>query len=496
MFLCHVQDNVIINLFHVIIHLYVHIYLNKPIYTIGMDWWTFSLESHQVRQYVWIDCWSRQALETRICCYQWVCVCPVEIDSQYNQLVLTPNTLHIPFCFRAEKIYENYSNFRAIISHKGFIHWEPGGVFKTMCPIDITYYPFDKQECKLMFGAWSYHTSKMNLTTIKSKINMDSYNGNGEWEIVNHLAKRDEFAYECCPHERFAYVAFHVCIRRRHTFYILNIILPSILTSVLLLSIFFCTPGQKVQIGVVVLLSFRIFLLNVSDNIPKTSDHIPLLGKVQNSWWYIAPKSCNVYCTTFFAGIYLTCTMAITTLSMVLTVFILNLHHVTDRPVPPWVCRLILIYVAKIVGKCSTGRETRQSIYSRTKRFFSFREKGKTSKNTGRRAQLRIVSDVTVEEVNDSSDQGTSIDINSSKQRCRYKISNGEPRDTPTENDSLIARQRPQIDYSKDWQQVAEVCDRLFFWLFLLAIVISTLVLFHPLTGAFEKPWKLLKTWI
>ena len=45
----------------------------------------------------------------------------------------------------AEKIYENYNNFRAIISSDGVVRWEPGGVFKTMCQIDITYYPFDQQ---------------------------------------------------------------------------------------------------------------------------------------------------------------------------------------------------------------------------------------------------------------------------------------------------------------------------------------------------------------
>ena len=50
------------------------------------------------------------------------------------------------------------------------------------------------------------------------------------------------------------------------------------LLTVLLLSVFFCTPAQKVQIGVVVLLSFRIFLLDVTDSIPKTSDNIPILG--------------------------------------------------------------------------------------------------------------------------------------------------------------------------------------------------------------------------
>ena len=49
------------------------------------------------------------------------------------------------FTSRAEKIYENYNNFRAIIASDGQVRWEPGGVFKTMCQIDITYYPFDEQ---------------------------------------------------------------------------------------------------------------------------------------------------------------------------------------------------------------------------------------------------------------------------------------------------------------------------------------------------------------
>lgn len=31
------------------------------------------------------------------------------------------------FAFRAEKIYEEYNQFRAVISSRGLIHWEPGG---------------------------------------------------------------------------------------------------------------------------------------------------------------------------------------------------------------------------------------------------------------------------------------------------------------------------------------------------------------------------------
>ena len=152
-------------------------------------------------------------------------------------------------------------------------------MFKTMCDIDITYFPFDSQSCTWKFGAWSYHTNKMNLTNHIPEVNIDSYERNGEWDIKGSIASRQEFAYACCPNEKFSFIEFVVHIQRRHTFYVMNVILPSLVTSVLLLSIFFCPPGQKVQIGVVVLLSFRIFLLNVTDTIPKTSDHIPLLGR-------------------------------------------------------------------------------------------------------------------------------------------------------------------------------------------------------------------------
>jgi len=42
-------------------------------------------------------------------------------------------------------------------------------------------------------------------------------------------------------------------------------------------------------------------------------------------------------------------------------------------------------------------------------------------------------------------------------------------------------------DYAKDWKRVAEIVDRLFFWLFLLAITLSTLVLLHPLMTLLAK---------
>ncbi len=35
-----------------------------------------------------------------------------------------------------------------------------------------------------MFGAWSYQTTKMNLTTNRKTINLEGFEENGEWEIM------------------------------------------------------------------------------------------------------------------------------------------------------------------------------------------------------------------------------------------------------------------------------------------------------------------------
>ncbi|ELU15277.1 hypothetical protein CAPTEDRAFT_152663 [Capitella teleta] len=385
----------------------------------------------------------------------------------------------------AEKIYEEYDPFRAVINYNGTVHWEPGGVFKTMCAIDITFYPFDEQMCKLQFGAWSYHTHKMNLYNSSTTVNKDTYNENGEWHIDRTEVLRETFAYECCPNEPFANVAFHIYLRRRHTFYVMNVILPSIMTSVLLLSIFFCTPGQKVQIGVVVLLSFRIFLLNVSADIPKTSDHIPLLG------------------------IYLTCTMAITTMSMVLTVFVLNLHHITDRPVPDWARRFILLYLARMLGMNATSPNATASSNDPLKRkpkadpakdarmnnaFFRRRPSPLMEIDSEERSAI-----IELQHRNASPSNGgalpphTHFDIPRAPNREGFTpdisvqspmLSGYSRLHRAPESPSTPAEEKIE-DYSKDWKRMAEVFDRLFFWLFLLAILISTLVLFHPLTNVF-----------
>ena len=57
----------------------------------------------------------------------------------------------LPVC-RADELIPDFERIRVLLSHDGMMHWEPGGIFRTTCDIDITYFPFDQQYCPLLIG--------------------------------------------------------------------------------------------------------------------------------------------------------------------------------------------------------------------------------------------------------------------------------------------------------------------------------------------------------
>ena len=64
-------------------------------------------------------------------------------------------------------------------------------------------------------------------------------------------------------------------------YYILNILCPCIWLNILSL-LAFCLPpdaGEKITLGITVLLSYSVFMLLVAESMPPTSEFVPLIGK-------------------------------------------------------------------------------------------------------------------------------------------------------------------------------------------------------------------------
>jgi Neurotransmitter-gated ion-channel ligand binding domain len=51
----------------------------------------------------------------------------------------------------------------AVVQSNGDVTWIPAAIFKSTCSVDIYYFPFDTQECKMKFGSWTYDGFKLDL---------------------------------------------------------------------------------------------------------------------------------------------------------------------------------------------------------------------------------------------------------------------------------------------------------------------------------------------
>ncbi|NXM26968.1 ACHA2 protein, partial [Oxyruncus cristatus] len=185
----------------------------------------------------------------------------------------------------------------------GRVQWVPPAIYKSSCSIDVTFFPFDQQNCKMKFGSWTYDKAKIDLENMDHHVDLKDYWESGEWAIINAIGTYNSKKYDCCS-EIYPDITFCFVIRRLPLFYTINLIVPCLLISCLTVLVFYLPSdcGEKITLCISVLLSLTVFLLLITEIIPSTSLVIPLIGE------------------------YLLFTMIFVTLSIIITVFVLNVH--------------------------------------------------------------------------------------------------------------------------------------------------------------------------
>ncbi|GFR71199.1 neuronal acetylcholine receptor subunit alpha-10, partial [Elysia marginata] len=174
---------------------------------------------------------------------------------------------------------KGYMKSLAMVHEDGNVFWPPIVRMRSSCKMDITYFPFDDQLCSLKLGSWAYDGFQVDVTNRSDNVDLSNYVDNGEWELLGTKVIRRVKFYTCCP-EPFIDVTFYIMIRRRVLYYFLNVIIPCMMLSSLSLTGFLLPPesGEKVTLGLTVLLAFSVFMLLVAENMPPTSEYIPLIG--------------------------------------------------------------------------------------------------------------------------------------------------------------------------------------------------------------------------
>lgn len=215
---------------------------------------------------------------------------------------------------------------KAHLFHMGKVQWIPPAIYKSSCSIDVTFFPFDQQNCKMKFGSWTYDKAKIDLESMALNVDLKDYWESGEWAIINAVGTYNTKKYDCCT-EIYPDITYYFIIRRLPLFYTINLIIPCLLISCLTVLVFYLPSdcGEKITLCISVLLSLTVFLLLITEIIPSTSLVIPLIGE------------------------YLLFTMIFVTLSIVITVFVLNVHHRSPNThkMPHWVKTVFLEFIPR-----------------------------------------------------------------------------------------------------------------------------------------------------
>lgn len=221
---------------------------------------------------------------------------------------------------------------KATVYYDGLIVWEPPVIYKSACLINVEFFPFDVQSCKMKFGTWTYDGSEIDLVhrcahktnatgVIDNGINFSDFYPNVEWDVLKGTAIKNSKSYPCCP-VPYIDVTFEITMKRKTLFHTVNLIMPCVAISFLTVIVFYLPvdSGEKITLSISILLSLTVFFLLLAEIIPPTSLVIPLIGK------------------------YLLFTMSVVTLSIVATIITIRIHFLSPSTVKMsrWVSLLFL----------------------------------------------------------------------------------------------------------------------------------------------------------
>ncbi|XP_028987446.1 acetylcholine receptor subunit gamma [Betta splendens] len=178
----------------------------------------------------------------------------------------------------------------ALVSPNGCVYWLPPAIYRSACPITVNYFPFDWQNCTMVFRSQTYSANEIEMV-LKEEDNQtmewvfiepQAFTENGEWVIRHRPAKKVINAQHSKDELDYQEVIFFLVIQRKPLFYIINIIVPCVLFSSLSLLVYFLPAkagGQKCTMSIINLLGQTVFLFLIAKKVPETSESVPLIGK-------------------------------------------------------------------------------------------------------------------------------------------------------------------------------------------------------------------------
>merc|ERR1711981_1505381 len=316
----------------------------------------------------------------------------------------------------------------------------------------------------MKFGSWTYDGFQVDLrhqeeekgsNVVNIGVDLSEFYMSVEWDILAVPAIRNVKFYTCCD-EPYLDITFNITMRRKTLFYTVNLIIPCMGISFLTVLVFYLPSdsGEKVSLSISILLSLTVFFLLLAEIIPPTSLVVPLLGK------------------------FVLFTMILDTFSICVTVVVLNVHFRSPQThtMAPWVRRVFIHILPRLLVMRRPGNHESTVIKIENFNDVADCETIVTDEYKNCQAVTNLNEKMTKDDSNNYEDFGIIIQHNesvgySTPLSCSeiYRALDGVryiAECTKREEDSNKVKE--------DWKYVAMVLDRLFLWIFTVAVLVGS----------------------
>ena len=323
-------------------------------------------------------------------------------------------------------------------------------VWKTICKVRSTYFPFDQQICTIIIRSGSHDSQSIKFIQ-RRPIQGHSFI-RGEWELIHSYTEITNERISDFGQTDYSLVRFTLILKRNHIYYVIKIILPFTLVSFVTLFTFLLPPqtGEKLTLSVTILLSLVIYLQIFSAYIPKSDDDTPIL---------------TLFCNANFFLVFLSCIM---------TVYVLYLYHHSStthiKRVPSYIKIIFLDYLRPIVY---CGRDKYRKKQKIPRRISSIEKRmSHIFTVTSINQQVKLDKTSNLYYLNFLK----AVELLHCIQQVKINIQS-QLLDRLDSNKEYYLSENTNQQNLDDWQQVALIIDRLFFLLFIIAMPCTTLLL-------------------
>ena len=330
-----------------------------------------------------------------------------------------------------------------VILQDGLSHWHPIVTLTAEYKVNIRYFPFDMQTCTFRFASWILDVRKLNILNItKEPLLAKYYVKSAEWTVVKTEKKIVHPLLE--GEDRSTQVHFSYSFLRKSLYYVITLIVPCLVLICIILFSYYLPPtsGERMGVVITVLLAFAVFLEVVRSSLPQNADSTSVLA------------------------IFYLVSMILSTLSLLATCLIISMLHRTSETLPPLVIRQYVTRTLDIYSECGysfsdiEGGERYIAKVVQKKHVGNSRKKHyPLAKNSTGSSELATII--------------SHLKIITENQEEHLRI-------VKSEIEKKIAV-KSKLEYVKrEWRLLADILDRVCFWVFLALFIIISLAILVP----------------